>query len=74
MSQEEPVWYIYQAIYVAINKGGTFQKEREGGVMDYVQTIIGVLSDLWIATQLLHTILMFYVNPQNIHTHKYIIY
>lgn len=56
MSQEEPVWYIYQAIYVAINKRGTFQKEREGGVMDYVQTIIGVVSDLWIATQLLHTI------------------
>lgn len=68
MSQEEPVWYIYQAIYVAINKRGTFQKEREGGVMDYVQTrapesshlaflpFIGVVSDLWIATQLLHTI------------------
>lgn len=50
MSQEEPVWYIYQAIYVAINKRGTFQKEREGGVMDYAQTVIGVVSDLWIAT------------------------
>lgn len=46
MSQEEPVWYIYHAIYVAINKRGTFQKEREGGVMDYVQTVIGVVSDL----------------------------